>query len=274
MGILGIFSIIFFVLLLYTIFTPEREPPYVFWTNDIVNEIGIVNNNKLLFYTKTETDSLKKIIGKDFELPKEFVDVIGYDFNNIGVIADSKVRFYQYDESIWKSDNKKDFILPEKYKGVFSISRNSKAMGLIIDGFVQFYFYENTWETNYEFINNFKLPDDFVAVFYLPNTNITLGVITDKKIMFFKYENHEWLSLPERDYELNIITTTTFSGKKEKYEIDYKIGKIIGIARDNFGITETRIKTPGSTEFVSYLYTQFGWVRSRNDRIDIYAELK
>ena len=261
-------SIIFFRMCLHGagIVITKTDSGYVFWGNIYINEIGIVQNDQLKFYKKNN-DSWNIVSERNFILPKVFNQVIGFDFNNIGIVINNEIQFYQYDNS-WKNISGKVFKFPESSKGVFGVGK--WGIGLVLNGKVQIYRYDNSWEKHSQIID-FILPDNYEEIYCYANSDtLIIGVTVGNTIKFYNHDidNSSWSIISEKNFILPDHETTIISGGTKKSEYHHKNRSIVFLSNDYIGINVQNIENPYYNEFLVYWYfPEYKWNLSNSQKI-------
>jgi hypothetical protein len=173
--------IVLVLLIIMNLPTGYNIPKYIFY-GDGINKVGVVHPslNIIQFYEK-RSDSWDLLSERNLNLPKKgFKDIICIDYNNLGLIIENKIHFYQFDNS-WKYISGKDYTLPDQYKGIIG---TLNTIGIISDDKLIFYHYDKSWSKS-SFISDFVLPNDYTDIVLLKD-HFFLGVLVYNKIQFYR----------------------------------------------------------------------------------------
>ena len=154
-----------------------------------LNEIGVVNDNRIQFYSLTIFGNWVELTEAAFALPQNCTDVIGDGSGGLIAIVGDHVKYYYYNDAgkIWEESPGREFKLPKKYQGILDFNG---SLGVIINNKVKFFWYNSdAWEENKKM--EFAVPKNAKGLFGYYQS---LGLIVDNELQFHYYnqEKESW----------------------------------------------------------------------------------
>jgi len=165
--------------------------------NDIL--IGVVADNRIKFYEieykgkdEIEWSTWNVVQNMELMLPNGYENVFYYYDGIIGVVANYRVQFYEYDGNYWNIIQNMDKILPVEYNDLFIFVDEffDTVVGVVAGNIIRFY----NFNGRYWFFESevyFTPSNEFRGAFFLRREFDSfgqIGMIVDDKVVFHTFD--------------------------------------------------------------------------------------